>query len=180
MSILEGGGAGEILFNREGLLRDFTEIQRNQERTAAIVKENIGKQIEYEDITFDIQRKPIREYKGCYTMSARMGTGGNNVPCIISYEQQSYDKWAEAKKSATLKATGGSYGGGSECIVSVEGNIRKLNPRECAKLQGMPSWWASDIEHKDAEEYKMWGNGVALPCALYIAEGIKLKLESED
>ena len=27
--------------------------------------------------------------------------------------------------------------------------------------------------HSDANEYKMWGNGVALPCVLYIMEGIE-------
>ena len=27
--------------------------------------------------------------------------------------------------------------------------------------------------HTDSAEYKMWGNGIALPCALYVMEGIK-------
>jgi hypothetical protein len=26
--------------------------------------------------------------------------------------------------------------------------------------------------HNDGAEYKMWGNGIALPCALYVMEGI--------
>lgn len=26
--------------------------------------------------------------------------------------------------------------------------------------------------HTDSAEYKMWGNGIALPCALYVMEGI--------
>ena len=26
--------------------------------------------------------------------------------------------------------------------------------------------------HTDSSEYKMWGNGIALPCALYVLEGI--------
>lgn len=33
--------------------------------------------------------------------------------------------------------------------------------------------WASDIPHSDAQEYKMWGNGMALPNALYIMEGFE-------
>ncbi len=48
--------------------------------------------------------------------------------------------------------------------------VRRLTPKECGRLQGMPDWWV-DFEHKDAPEYKMWGNGVALPCAMYIFEG---------
>ena len=27
--------------------------------------------------------------------------------------------------------------------------------------------------HTDSAEYKMWGNGIALPCALYVMEGIE-------
>lgn len=49
--------------------------------------------------------------------------------------------------------------------------IRRLTPTECARLQGMPSWWCADIPHSDSAEYKMWGNGMALPNALYVMEG---------
>ena len=27
-------------------------------------------------------------------------------------------------------------------------------------------------EHSDADEYKMWGNGIALPCAEFVFESI--------
>ena len=50
--------------------------------------------------------------------------------------------------------------------------VRRLTPLECCRLQGMPDWWCKDIPHSDAQEYKMWGNGMALPNALYILEGI--------
>lgn len=49
--------------------------------------------------------------------------------------------------------------------------IRRLTPTECARLQGMPSWWCADVPHSDRAEYKMWGNGMALPNALYVMEG---------
>ena len=50
--------------------------------------------------------------------------------------------------------------------------IRRFTPTECARLQGMPDWWCADIPHADTPEYKMWGNGMALPNALYVMEGI--------
>ena len=50
--------------------------------------------------------------------------------------------------------------------------LRRLTPTECARLQGMPDWWCDDVPHSDTAEYKMWGNGIALPCALYIMEGL--------
>lgn len=37
----------------------------------------------------------------------------------------------------------------------------------------MPDWWAKDIKHNDSPEYKMWGNGMALPNILYVMEGLK-------
>ena len=32
----------------------------------------------------------------------------------------------------------------------------------------------------DTELYKMWGNGIALPCVLYVFEGIALQINSGD
>jgi DNA (cytosine-5)-methyltransferase 1 len=92
--------------------------------------------------------------------------------------------------------------------------VRRLTPRECARLQGFPSWWCDDLEtevpteedllfwrkvfesyrlavkphtkpktdkqiikwlknpHSDSAEYKLWGNGVALPCVVFVLSGI--------
>lgn len=91
--------------------------------------------------------------------------------------------------------------------------VRRLTPTECARLQGFPDWWCSDLgiepttndlrywydvfethrkivgtsskaktlkqitkwlrdPHSDAAEYKMWGNGVALPCVVFVLSGI--------
>lgn len=50
--------------------------------------------------------------------------------------------------------------------------VRRLTPLECCRLQGMPDFWCDGIPHSDAQEYRMWGNGMALPNALYIMEGI--------
>lgn len=57
--------------------------------------------------------------------------------------------------------------------------VRRLTPTECARLQGFPDWWCADIPHADSAEYKMWGNGVALPCVLYVLEGIAEILKQE-
>lgn len=88
--------------------------------------------------------------------------------------------------------------------------VRKLTPTECARLQGFPDDWCSDLgtedpteeelafwfqvfethktamgkttkpktekqmrkwladPHSDSAEYKMWGNGVALPCVVEV------------
>ena len=92
--------------------------------------------------------------------------------------------------------------------------VRRLTPTECARLQGFPDWWCSDLgteeptadekafwtdvfethrkivthaskpkteaqiikwlkdPHTDSAEYKMWGNGIALPNAVFVLAGI--------
>lgn len=58
--------------------------------------------------------------------------------------------------------------------------VRRLTPTECARLQGFPDWWTADVPHADSAEYKMWGNGVSLPCVLYVMEGIAKTLREEE
>jgi DNA (cytosine-5)-methyltransferase 1 len=44
--------------------------------------------------------------------------------------------------------------------------LRRLTPVECCRLQGFPDWWEDGAEGSDSARYKMWGNGIALPCAV--------------
>lgn len=46
--------------------------------------------------------------------------------------------------------------------------IRRLSPLECARLQGFPDWWEDGVPGADSKRYKMWGNGIALPCAAFV------------
>lgn len=48
----------------------------------------------------------------------------------------------------------------------VEYDVRRLTPIECARLQGFPPDWCADVPHSDSAEYKLWGNGIALPSIL--------------
>jgi DNA (cytosine-5)-methyltransferase 1 len=57
--------------------------------------------------------------------------------------------------------------------------VRRVTPTECARLQGMPDWWCTDIPHADSAEYKMWGNGMALPDLMYVMEGMAVELRRE-
>ena len=43
--------------------------------------------------------------------------------------------------------------------------LRRLTPTECARLQGFPDWWTDGAGGSDSSLYRMWGNGIALPCA---------------
>lgn len=151
----------------------------------------------------------------------------------VAFSQDAYDKYSENDKCAALRTTGGMYGGGSETLVCREKTpfasdykksptisegsrciVRRLTPTECARLQGFPDWWCSDLgteeptkeeidfwravfethrkiigksskaktdaqiikwlkkPHSDSAEYKLWGNGVALPCVYFVLTGI--------
>lgn len=50
--------------------------------------------------------------------------------------------------------------------------VRRLTPLECCRLQGFPDWWEAGVSGSDSARYKMWGNGMALTCVLYVMEGI--------
>lgn len=166
-----------------------------------------------EKIILDDQNgKGVCEDK-CYTLN----TIDRHAVC---FPQQAYNKFIQEDIGATLKASGGTYGGGSENLVAEQSfspirySVRRLTPTECARLQGFPDWWGeipkkdnlTDDEyvfwlnarntyakinnkttkeyskeqmlswynklHSDSSEYKMWGNGIALPNALYVMQGI--------
>jgi site-specific DNA-cytosine methylase len=57
--------------------------------------------------------------------------------------------------------------------------IRRLTPLECARLQGFPDWWTDGVEGSDSNIYKMWGNGIALPCAADVLGRIAKELKGE-
>ena len=76
--------------------------------------------------------------------------------------------------SATLQAkTNGGYSLNYQNPVRIASLVRRFTPTECGRLQGFPDGWCDDVPHADTAEYKMWGNGMALPCVLYVMQGIK-------
>ena len=165
---------------------------------------------------------------------------------IEHFGEGAYGMFNEGQVS-TLKASGGTLGGGSETLCMTTGShmsvsegkshtlmardykdpqcvaksndnsnyiVRRLTPLECSRLQGFPDWWtaATETENpteedmafwrevfethrkvvtgakkpktdnqirkwlkepgKDGAIYKMWGNGIALPCAFAVFKGI--------
>lgn len=57
--------------------------------------------------------------------------------------------------------------------------VRRLTPTECARLHGFPDDWCADVEHSDSAEYKLWGNGIALPCLLPMMKAMSIRLQEE-
>ena len=57
--------------------------------------------------------------------------------------------------------------------------VRRLTPLECCRLQGFPDWWEDGVEGSDSARYKMWGNGIALPCAVDVLRRIAKEMEEK-
>ena len=47
--------------------------------------------------------------------------------------------------------------------------------------QGLPPDWCADVPHSDSAEYKLWGNGIALPSILGIMQNaVRIVKEYKD
>jgi DNA (cytosine-5)-methyltransferase 1 len=77
----------------------------------------------------------------------------------------------------TLTASMG-MGGHNVPIVKDRKGIRKLTPRECARLQGFPESFSFPKNQADIHLYKQIGNSVTVPLVSRIAENIRIALES--
>lgn len=118
----------------------------------------------------------------CPTITAAAGTSGNNQPVICyALDRSSFNQGINAQYdigiddsgiAQTLVAKGLGAVCSIVCLGKVEVDLRRLTPTECGRLQGMPDWWCEDVPHSDSAEYKMWGNGMALPCVLYVMENV--------
>lgn len=58
--------------------------------------------------------------------------------------------------------------------------VRRLTPLECCRLQGFPDWWLDGVEGSDSAKYRLWGNGVALPCAVDVLGRIADAMREEE
>jgi DNA (cytosine-5)-methyltransferase 1 len=148
-----------------------------------------------------------RDYKDptavCYGIGRDAFNQGKNAKFNPSYSE-------ELQPTLVAKGPGAIQSGYT---------VRRLTPTECARLQGFPDWWCSDLgtekptdeemyfwykvfktyaevtggkmksdkqiakwlknPHSDSAEYKMWGNGVALPCVVFVLSGIVYCTQSE-
>ena len=47
-------------------------------------------------------------------------------------------------------------------------------------MQGFPDWWEDGVAGSDSARYKMWGNGIALPCAADVLRRIAKEIRRGD
>ena len=101
------------------------------------------------------------------TIVQRWGTGGGNVPVIMSDEEPiAYDEYNDSVSGVhqTLRA------GTKQSTGVLSSTVRRLTPTECERLQGFPDGWTG--EQADSNRYKQMGNAVAVPVVQWIINGV--------
>lgn len=110
-------------------------------------------------------------YKGTGSRS-----GNEREFVVIALDRSSCNQGKNAKYDIGVDTEGIAFtvaakGPGAVCCGETQYVVRRLTPLECCRLQGMPDWWEDGVTGADTPRYKMWGNGMALPNALYVMEG---------
>lgn len=114
------------------------------------------------------------------TLAARMGTGGNSVPCCLMDQGGSVME-VQRNKTGTLRA---QSHGNNPIVFPEEGSVvRRLTPVECERLQGFPDNWTkisyrgkSPDNCPDTPRYKAIGNSWAVPVVRWLGRRIEAEL----
>ena len=97
----------------------------------------------------------------------------------IVYDQQRFGQYGNSGTASSLKAR--DYKDATDLIVYANRRhiVRRLTPLECCRLQGFPDNWEDGVQGSDSARYKMWGNGIALPCAADVLRRIAKEMNDE-
>lgn len=124
------------------------------------------------------------------TVTARYGTGGNNIPlvgqevfCIagnvIGRQPQNGGNGLGCQADIAYTLTGMDR----HAVFSCQANdtsqprlIRRLTELECERLQGFPDGWTDIPGASGSARYRALGNSIAVPCAEYALRGIAADL----
>ena len=172
-----GESAPEILFKREGLHRNFAESRAAWERASQTAEGGVGETSV--SIVYAIGNGQV-DGTGLHEKVESLNCM-HDAQAVIAIDRAAFNQGQNAQYDIGISEDGVAQtvvakGPGAIC----DKKIRRLTPTECARLQGMPSWWCADIPHSDSAEYKMWGNGMALPNALYVMEGFMETKEAKN
>ena len=163
--------AGEILFEREGVRGDSAQGREAREGAADDAERGVG---------------GIRVY------DCRGNGDGCTVPNLTGdHENRVTDYTAVCVGNGQMHQTElGGKAGALNCMHDQQAVIhsakpprryivRRLTPLECCRLQGFPDWWEDGANGSDSARYKMWGNGIALPCAVDVIGRVEKAISEE-
>lgn len=118
--------------------------------------------IDRKDMTLDISKIPKISLLNDYPLKpVRIGT--------INKGGQGERIYSEYGHSVTLSAYGGGAGSKTGCYY-INNRVRKLAPRECARIQGFPETFK--IPENDSHAWKQFGNSVPVTVVKAIVKSI--------
>lgn len=202
---LGGTSAGKILFDSENVSGHFEKSRDTWREITGAAELGIGTAS-----ANCVNNSPITENIMCYDI--RLTSAKTRISRHSVYLTET------SRTLDTNSNSPDSNQGGVAVIAALDSGsehiVRRLTLAECARLQGFPDWWCSDLgtddpsanemarwqkifdeyntalgrkcrpktenqirawlkkPHKDSAEFKMWGNGVALPCVIFVLAGI--------
>ena len=184
-----GQSAPEILFVRKSVSGHSFKSDTERERTESGTPRGIGTTGNPRALAYAVESSPadsrvkIDESGVVQTLTARMGTGGGNVPLVMTFVKSKratsdtdFETWHEGGIANTLNLFDrGDVRATNIVVQSFEDRyiVRRLTPLECERLQGYPNGW-TDIgewtdssgkkrQTSDAARFKALGNSIALP-----------------
>ena len=202
----EGGGKGPLIQrNRSATLSCNNDQTLFQPKVYGICAKNSNSMLSDNPNDFAVEEELEP------TMVAK-GPGAVAQPTYCA-NHRSFMIDASEEVAGTLQATDYKDPPIVNDVDGTEYIVRRLTPTECARLQGFPDFWCSELgtenpsekqidewkeifethrkimgkpkgktekqirefikkPHSDSAEYKMWGNGVALPCVYFVLSGI--------
>jgi len=122
------------------------------------------------------------------TLTARMGTGGHNVPLVQKINKPKVYVIAGNGIGRKKKNRGNGRGfqedksytltSSDRHVVSIHKKalVRRITPLECERLQGLPGHYTNlkGTPCSDSARYKAIGNGMAQPCADFVLKRLSL------
>lgn len=192
-----GDTAPEILFVREGLSGNFAESREAWQRTAGDIKTGTHKTGAADVECYDISdrrrvacfaQQAIGEYEESEKASCLKRRDYKDSTDLILWEyiirrltpleccrlQGFPDNWAE--ELGIPEPTQEDIDHWREVFRT---QMEAMGESKKEKTDNQIRKWLKDPE-SDSAKYKMWGNGIALPCAMFVMEGIAMILSEED
>jgi DNA (cytosine-5)-methyltransferase 1 len=135
---------GKIPYNPND--RELT-FDINKEPISYTVKSAQHEFLVYDRKGFDSRTKGFRESELSPTLSQKMGTGGNNVPMIVS----------PTITCELAHQHGRTFD--EKMFYNLTGELRRLTPKECFRLMGFLNDEINLDKLSDTQRYKLAGNG---------------------
>lgn len=146
------------------LVSSLTEILEDEPKD--------GKIIEREDMFFYRDYKPIKNIFGDIDLLNKPIQIGK-----VNKGGQGERIYHPLGHSITLSAYGGGVGSKTG-MYKINDKIRKLSPRECARLQGYPEYFK--IHKSISEAHKQFGNSVSINVLQYLTKEIIRTIEKNE